>query len=250
MSAKKKTELNEQGVRELVRQMIQEAAQELGDALDQPLNQMDKVNTSDHPNELIGAPEELNKPSQEKLDTDSEADKHKNNPEVEQLNEGDDYEDAGDPTEVKMNSQDSDQGSDGGAAAAVEVETSGKHSGASTKGQAKAKFDSKKGMNDGSNENGGDDKGEPHFDVDMNAMDGEGDDEGAKTFVEPGSEMSKGASKGQKDAKWSEDAKNETDPYGRIADAIQLDELNDKQVSQKELQQFINEAAKKIQKLL
>jgi len=248
MSAKK-TELNEKGVRELIRNMIQEAVKEIGDVMDQPLNQMDNVHTSEHPNELIGAPEEPNKPSQKPMDTEKEADKHKNNPEVEQLNEGNDYTEEGDAIDVKMNSQESDGGYD--AAAAVEVEASGsKHGGSSTKGQAKANFESKKGMNDDSNENGGDDKGEPHFDVDMNTMDGEGDDEGAKTRVEAGSEMSKGASKGQKDAKFHEDAKEEKDPYGRIADAIQLDELKDKQIGEKELQKFISEAARRVQKLL
>jgi len=247
----KKQELNEQGVRALVRNMIQEAVEELGDAMDQPLNKMDKVNTTSHPNELLGAPKELNKPSQTKVDTDAEVSKDsKDKPNPEQLSEGEDYTDEGDPLDVKMNAKDSDKGSDESAAAAVEVKASGKLNGDSTKGQAKAKFDSKKGSNDSTNENGGDDKGENHFDVDMNDMDGEGDDEGAKTFVEPGSELSKGASKGQKDAKWSEDAKNEKDPYGRIADAIQLDELESKQVGQKELENFINEAARRIQKLL
>ena len=248
--------LNEEQLRDMVKNMalkiMSENKIDLGDPMDQKLNQNDSVGTTSHENELVGSPKNLNAPSQGKLDTEKENDSTEDTMEdqdVEQLNEGD-YEDKGDATEVKMNSQDSDKGSDEKAAAAVEVDAAGStHSGASTKGQKKANFESKKGMNDSSNENGGDDKGTDSTEVDMNTEDKDVD-EGTKTYVEAGTELKKGASTGQKDAKWSEDAKNEKADEP-IAKGIQLPEGFDKmKFTQTELQNFINEEAKKVAKTL
>ena len=59
--------------------------------------------------------------------------------------------------------------------------------------------------------------------VEMNTMDKDGE-EGAKTFVSAGSDMSKGHSKGQAKANYSEEAKNEKETAEAIAKAIQLPE--------------------------
>jgi len=171
-------------VKEIALRLMSENTTDLGDPMDQKMNQKDSVGTTSHDNKLVGSPDNLNSPSQDKLDTEKENDATEDamdSQDVEKLNEGDDYEDKGDATDVKMNSQDSDGGSDKKAAAAVEVDASSSaHSGASTKGQKKANFDSKKGMNDKTNENGGDDKGTDAPDVDMNTQDKEVD-EGTKT---------------------------------------------------------------------
>ena len=71
-------------------------------------------------------------------------------------------------------------------------------------------------------------------------------DEGTKTYVEAGSEDSTG----QKDAKWSEEAKNE-DGDEPIATAIQLPESFGKEsMTGSDLMKMINEEAKRISKLL
>lgn len=79
----------------------------------------------------------------------------------------------------------------------------------------------------------------------MNSMDKEVD-EGTKTFVEAGSEDSTG----QKDAKFSEEAKNEKADEP-IATAIQLPENFGKEpMSSSELMKMINEEAARVSKLL
>ena len=238
-------QLNEEQFRKLVREIIKESvAKDLGDSMDQDLNQNDGVNTEDHPNELIGAPENANDPSQSPVDTKSENDKDApETPKAEQLAEGDEI-DAGDATEVDMNSQEG--GSKVESKAAVEVTAgSGTHSGDLTKGMAKSSVDTKSGMNDSDNENGGDDKGVDATEAEMNQMDKESD-EGTKTYVEAGSEDSTG----QKDAKWSEEAKNE-DGDEPIATAIQLPESFGKEsMTGSDLMKMINEEAKRISKLL
>lgn len=147
-------------------------------------------------------------------------------------------------TEVKMNKNAKEGGSDEKISAAVSVEAAGTtKSGPSTEGMKNAKFDSK-------------DKSpstevsapfeEKEGDVKMDKMDKLVDD-GTKTFVEPGTEMSKGLSTGQSKANWSEKAKNEKEKAESIAKAIQLPEG---WKSKKDLLNFINEEAKKISKLL
>ena len=239
--------LTEKEFRTIVRGIIKESVEDLGDSMDQDLNQQDGVNTTSHPNIGLGAPKKANKPSQSPTDTKKENDADApETPEPEQLKEAKDVENKGEATDVKMNSQDSVKGSDEKAAAAVEVEAAGgSHSGDSTKGMSKSKFDSKKGMNDSANENGGDDKGTDATEADMNQMDKE-NDEGTKTYVEAGT----ADSTGQKDAKWSEEAKNEKADTP-IADAIQLPEGFGKDpISGSDLMKLINEEAERLSKLL
>lgn len=155
-------------------------------------------------------------------------------------------EDTEEATEVKMNQNDKEGGSDEKVAAAVSVEASkSTNKGPSTEGQPKAKFESK-------DETPSTDASKPFEDkkekVEMNSMDKEGDQkEGAKTYVEAGADMSKGHSKGQPKANFSEEAKNEKEKAEAIAKAIQLPE-NFK--NKKEMMNFIFEEAKKLSKLL
>lgn len=153
-------------------------------------------------------------------------------------------EDTEDTIDVEMNEMDSDQGHDGKIAAAVKVDAaSSKKSGPSIEGQHNAKFDSK-------DKNPSTKVSTPYEDrkekVDMNSQDKPTDD-GAKTYVEAGADMSKGASTGQAKANWSETAKNEKEKAEAIAKAIQLPEGFK---NKKELLNFINEQAKKVSKLM
>ena len=84
-----------------------------------------------------------------------------------------------------------------------------------------------------------------------------GIDDGAKTFVETGAEMSKDASTGQHKAAFSEKAKNEKETAERIAQGIQLAEKFAKDIelpkkfnNKSELIKFINEEAKKLSELI
>jgi hypothetical protein len=244
--------INEAEFRKLVRRIIKENVKDLGDALEQDLNQHDDVATSEHENELLGAPENTNDPSQSPMDTKEDNEKHApKTPKPEQLKEAKDVENAGDAIDVKMNSQESDHGHDEEIAAAVEVEAAnGTHSGEFTKGMSKSNFDSKSGMNDSTNENGGDDKGVDATEAEMNQMDKE-IDEGTKTFVEAGAEMKNaGASTGQADAKFSEEAKNEKADEP-IATAIQLPEnFSEKSWTKSDLMSLIKEEATRVSKLL
>lgn len=86
-------------------------------------------------------------------------------------------------------------------------------------------------------------KGEEPTDVDMNQMDGKGGEDKAKTFVEAGSE----GKDGQREAKFSEKAKNEKETEKKIADAIVIPESFK---NKKELSAFIMSEAKKIAGLL
>lgn len=147
-------------------------------------------------------------------------------------------------TEVKMNQNAKEGGSDEKIAAAVSVEAAGStKKGDSVEGMKNANFESK-------------DK-EPSIDVSKPFEEKEGEvkmdkmdkvvDDGTKTFVAPGADMSKGASTGQAKANWSETAKNEKEKADAIAKAIQLPESFK---NKKELLNFINEEAKKAAKLL
>ena len=145
-----------------------------------------------------------------------------------------------------MNQNDKEGGSDEKIAAAVEVEAAGStKKGDSVEGMHNANFESKdKGPSTDSSKPFEEKKEK----VEMNEMDKEGDQkEGAKTFVQPGTEMSKGASTGQHKANFSEEAKNEKDKVEAIAKGIQLPE---KFENKKALLKFINEEAAKIAKLL
>ena len=147
-------------------------------------------------------------------------------------------------TEVEMNQNDGDTGSDKKVATAVEVEaaTSTKKGG-SVEGMHNAKFTSKDKNPSVESSKPFEEKKEK---VEMNAMD-EAKEDGTKTFVESGAEMSKGASTGQHAPKFSEEAKNEKEDHERIAKGIQLPEGFK---NKKELLNFINEEAKKLSKLI
>lgn len=224
--------INEAEFRQLVRKIIKENVEDLGDALEQDLNHNDDVCTSDHENKLLGAPDNKNEPSQD----------------AKSLSESEDFTNAGDAIEVKMNSHDSSKGE---SSAKVSVKaSSGTKKGESIQGMSNASFDTKKGMNNSDNENGGSDKGEDAIDSKMNQMDKEAD-EGTKAYVEAGSEMKNaGVSTGQADAKFSEEAKNEKSEEP-IATAIQLPEgFSEKKWTKSDLMSLINEEAYRVSKLI
>lgn len=147
-------------------------------------------------------------------------------------------------TEVKMNQNDKEGGSDKKIAAAVGVEaTSSTKKGDSVEGMHNAKFDSK-------DKNPSTESSEPFEErkekVEMNSQD-KATEDGAKTFVSAGAEMSKGLSKGQHKANFSEDAKNEKEKAEKIATAIQLPESFK---NKKELMDFVRTEAEKLSKQL
>jgi hypothetical protein len=153
-------------------------------------------------------------------------------------------EDTEEATEVKMNQNDKEGGSDEKVAAAVGVEATGStKKGDSVEGMHNAKFESK-------DKNPSTDASKPFEEkkekVEMNSMD-KATDDGAKTYVEAGADMSNGHSKGQAKANFSETAKNEKEKAEAIAKAIQLPEGFK---NKNELLQFIKEEANKISKLL
>lgn len=146
--------------------------------------------------------------------------------------------------EVDMNQNDKEGGSDEKVAAAVSVEAaSSTKKGESVEGMHNANFESKE-------KNPSTDVSKPFEEkkekVEMNSMDKEGED-GAKTYVEAGSEMSNGHSKGQPKANYSEEAKNEKEKAESIAKAIQLPEGFK---NKKDLMNFIKEEAEKLAKLI
>lgn len=216
---------------ELQQYIISEAMKMLnaGDALEVDMNQNDKEVGSD------GKPGTALVASKEKggFEKKSEAPAAAEN--IEETEEA---------TEVEMNQNDDEGGSDEKVAAAVSVEASkSTKKGESVEGMHNAKFDSK-------DKNPSTESSEPFEErkekVEMNSMD-EAQEGGAKTYVEAGAEMSKGASTGQHKANYSEDAKNEKETVDRIAKGIQLPESFKNKA---ELVKFINEEAKKISKLL
>lgn len=146
--------------------------------------------------------------------------------------------------EVDMNQNDKDGGSDEKAAAAVSVEaTSSTKKGPSVEGMHNSKFESKDSTPSTDASKPFEEKNEK---VEMNSMDKDSE-EGAKTFVSAGADMSKGHSKGQAKANYSEEAKNEKETAETIAKAIQLPERFE---NQKAMLKFIKEEAEKIAKLL
>ena len=147
-----------------------------------------------------------------------------------------------DQKKVNMTEKDSEIGYEKKPKAQTQVSAAGStHSGPSTKGMKKATFDTKDGLND-DNKIGGKEKGDLHFDIEMNQNDKEIDDNGTKTQIEAGAEM-KG---GQKKAKSSEKAPVVKDKEP-IAKGIQLPEgFENKKYTQKELKEFIISEAKKL----
>lgn len=149
-------------------------------------------------------------------------------------------------TEVKMNQNDKEKGSDEKIAAAVEVSAAGStKSGDSVEGMHNSNFETKTEQPSTEASAPFEDRKK---DVKMNEMDKEDKDgDSAKTFVQPGTEMKDGYSTGQAKADFSEKAKNETEKIEKIAKGIQLPEsFKNKQ----ELINYITEEAKKISKLL
>lgn len=214
-------------VSELQKYIISEAMKMLnaGDAMEVEMNSMDKLANSD--GALVKSKEkggfETKKEGPEKAEN------------IEKTEE---------TTEVEMNQNDKEGGSDEKVAAAVSVEAKDStKKGDSIEGMHNADFESKEANPSIDSSKPFEDKKEK---VEMNSMD-KTVDEGAKTFVQPGAEMSKGASTGQHKANFSEEAKNEKEKVEVIAKAIQLPETFK---NKKELLNFINEEAKKLSKLI
>lgn len=216
---------------ELQKYIISEAMKMLnaGDAMDVNMNQNDKEVGSD------GNPGTALVKIKEKGGFETKSDAPEAAENIDETEEA---------MEVKLNQNDKELGSDGKAAAAVSVEAgSGTKKGDSVEGMHNADFESKDKNPSTASSTPFEERKEK---VDMNSMD-KTTDEGAKTFVAPGADMSKGDSTGQAKASWSEAAKNEKEKSEAIAKAIQLPEGFK---NKKELMNFINEEAKKISKLL
>jgi len=214
-------------VKELQKYIISEAMKMLnaGDAMEVDMNSMDKTASSN--GALVKSKEKGG--FEKKTSAPAKAEN------IEKTEE---------TTEVKMNQNDKDGGSDAKVAAAVEVEAaSSTKKGDSVEGMHNANFESKdKGPSTDASTPFEEKEGE----VKMDKMDKVIDD-GTKTFVAPGAEMSKGASTGQHKANWSETAKNEKEKAEAIAKGIQLPETFK---NKKELLNFINEQAKKVSGVL
>jgi hypothetical protein len=152
--------------------------------------------------------------------------------------------DTEEPLEVDMNEMDGDQGHDEQIAAAVKVDAaSSAKKGASVEGMKNSNFESKDKNPSTASSAPFEEREEK---VEMNSQD-KATDDGAKTYVEAGAELSKGASTGQHKANFSEKAKNERETAEIIAKAIQLPESFKNKA---ELLSFINEEAKKVSMLL
>jgi hypothetical protein len=216
---------------ELQKYIIAEAMKMLnaGDAMDVEMNQNDKeVGSDGNPGTALVKTKEKGG-FEKKSDAPAKAEN---------------IEDTEEATDVKMNQNDKEGGSDEKVAAAVSVEAAGStKKGASVEGMKNANFESKdKNPSTAVSAPFEEKEGE----VKMDKMDKVIDD-GAKTYVEAGADMSKGASTGQAKANWSETAKNEKEKADAIAKGIQLPEGFK---NKSELLKFINEEAKKISKLL
>lgn len=149
-----------------------------------------------------------------------------------------------DVLDVEMNEMDGDQGHDEQIAAAVKVDaTSSTKKGASVEGMHNADFESKDKNPSTASSTPFEERKEK---VEMNSQD-KATDDGAKTYVEAGAELHKGASTGQHKASFSEKAQNEKETAERIAKGIQLPESFKNKA---ELINFINEQAKQLSNLL
>jgi hypothetical protein len=146
--------------------------------------------------------------------------------------------------EIDMNEMDGDQGHDEQIAAAVKVDAaSSTKKGASVEGMKNANFDSKD-KNPSTASSAPFEEREEN--VKMNSQD-KATDDGAKTYVEAGAELNRGASTGQHKANFSEKAQNEKETAERIAQGIQLPESFKNKA---ELLNFINEQAKQLSESL
>lgn len=219
-----KNSIKKMSISELQKYIISEATKLInaGDTMDVEMNSMDKEVGSD--GALVKTKEKGG------FEKKTEAPKAAENIETTE-----------ETTEVKMNQNDKEDGSDGKVAAAVEVEAAGStKKGDSVEGMHNAKFESK-------DETPSTDASTPFEEkvekIDMKAMDKDIDDNGTKTFVEPGAKDATGQAK----AKFSEEAKNEKEKAEAIAKGIQLPESFK---NKKEMLEFIQEEAKKISKLL
>lgn len=216
---------------ELQKYIISEAMKMLnaGDAMDVDMNQNDKEVGSD------GKPGTALVKTKEKGGFETKSDAPAAAENIDETEE---------VMDVKMNQNDKEGGSDEKISAAVKVDAaSSTKKGDSIEGMHNADFESKDKAPSVDSSKPFEEKKEK---VDMNSMD-KTTDEGAKTYVQPGADMSKGASTGQAKANWSEAAKNEKEKAETIAKAIQLPEGFK---NKKDLMDFINEEAKKISKLL
>lgn len=149
-----------------------------------------------------------------------------------------------DTIDVDMNDRDNDQGHDEQIAAAVKVDAaSSTKKGASVEGMKNSNFESKDKNPSTASSTPFEERKEK---VEMNSQD-KADNSGAKTYVEPGSELHNGASTGQHAAKFSEKAQNEKETAERIATGIQLPESFKNKA---DLLNFINEEAKKLSNVL
>jgi hypothetical protein len=152
--------------------------------------------------------------------------------------------DTEEPLEVDMNEMDGDQGHDEQIAAAVKVDAaSSTKKGASVEGMKNSNFESKDKNPSTASSTPFEERKEK---VEMNSQD-KATDDGAKTYVEAGAELHKGASTGQHKANFSEKAQNEKETAERIAQAIQLPESFKNKA---DLINFINEEAKKLSEIL
>jgi hypothetical protein len=216
---------------ELQKYIISEAMKMLnaGDAMDVEMNQNDKeVGSDGNPGTALVKTKEKGG-FEKKSDAPAAAEN---------------IEDTEEATEVTMNQNAKEGGSDEKISAAVKVDAaSSTKKGDSIEGMHNADFESK---TKGPSTEASTPFEEKKENVEMNSMD-EAKDDGAKTFVQPGADMSKGASTGQAKASWSETAKNEKEKAEAIAKAIQLPESFK---GKTDLLNFINEEAKKISKLL
>lgn len=146
-----------------------------------------------------------------------------------------------------MNQQDDDQGHDEEIATAVEVKAAAKtKKGGHIEGQREGDFTSKKENPKVSVDNDPMSEDKVGIEPEMNKEDKE-QDEGTKTFVEPGAEMSKGHSTGQKKAVPSESAKNEKDAYEeKLRASIETVQLPEGFKNKGEMLSFIKSKARKL----
>lgn len=216
-------------IKEEASKILKEEADKIidaGDTMDVEMNQLDRVDNSDG--------------SAFTKNTDGKFEKKKANMTNEEL-----------PTDVKMNKNDKDQGHDEEIAAAVKVSAAnstkkGTKDNPSIEGMKNGNFESKTKNPSTSSSTPFEDRKEK---VDMNSQDKNIDDQGAKTYVEAGGDVTGGEkhTTGQKKAVVKEKAPESDETKERIAKGIELPEGFK---NKKELLNFINEEAKKISKLL
>lgn len=264
--------INEEQFRELVRGIIYEQMEDMGDPFDVEMNQQVPEYDEGEEDVYLGTEKNKTKSQEESLNEKEEKggmtsvgdpmDQEMNRMDSETNKSGQGKShgkaektkgktSAGNVTDQKMNSRDNDLGSDGDSAVAVGVDAQNStYSDGYKKGMHQANMYSKKGMNDVDNEMGGEDTGEPHYDVEMNSQDQELGSDEAKAYVEPSGEMKNGYNVGQKKPKFSEKPKNEEDPYGRIAKGMEISEsFEGKEALKKsELEELINERAQEVLK--